>query len=171
MPKVMKKTVFFIISLLLLAVMYSCKPTEKNYREAYESAKSKREQADADLNLPATGLQSMDGPRLVPVNGDTVYYNREKLGTSDVDSIFIDRYNVVVASYRMVTNARRQVSDLQRKFKGAYAARVKDDKWYVVAATFPEIGEAVKFINDYKRSHPDGPFVGLPGSPVIIEQR
>ena len=56
---------------VLLLVAYGCKPTEKNYRAAYDAALAKRTKAAAEL-AEYPGLTDETTPRLTPVGADSV---------------------------------------------------------------------------------------------------
>lgn len=160
--------------LFALAVSVAgCKPTERNYKAAYDAALQKRqsEAADPDLNLPSGGLQSMGGPRLQDVGGRQVYLSAEPLKFVDGLEHDMRRYNVAVAAYKMQTNCAAQVSDLFTRGYKAFAARNGDDKYYVIAASFDTLDEAAAFVEEYEASHRDAAYIGLPDAPVIIEKR
>ena len=71
----MKKTIRFILTIcILMPLLYACKPTEKGYRQAYEAAKSKREQKDPDEDLLTGGhkLLNEGSSRWNVIDGDSV---------------------------------------------------------------------------------------------------
>lgn len=165
----MRKLMTGVAIVFALTMLWSCKPTEKNYKAAYDAAVSKREKADADIEIPAGGLQSLDGPRRMPVDGDTVYYQHERLRMPEGDTRVIPRFNVAVAVYKMSTNAASMVENLKKKYPDAYYAREADEKWWVVVAGFSSISDAVKFLRTYEKKNPNMHYIGLPGSPVLLE--
>ena len=68
----------------MAALMFvGCKPTEKNYKAAYDAALSRRQEVAQEQMRPATGLLSDDGPQMRIVGGDTVYVLRERLRLTD----------------------------------------------------------------------------------------
>lgn len=97
-----------VMAALLLA---SCKPTEKNYKAAYDAALEKREAAMREQMIPTTGLMSDDGPQMRVVEGDTVYVLREALRRGE-PSRKVGGWSVAVALYKMETNARANVENL-----------------------------------------------------------
>ena len=67
------------ISAAMVALMFvGCKPTENNYKAAYDAAVSKRQEVAKEQMRPASGLMSDDGPQLRVVDGDSVYVLRER---------------------------------------------------------------------------------------------
>lgn len=155
---------------VLVLLLAGCKPTEKNYRSAYDAAKAKREAANAEAMIPATGLLSDDGPQMRIMEGDTLFIANDRLRRVPVnDSVpQLDTYNVAVGVYKMNTNARASAVRLEDKGYRAHAAQTTGDRWYTIAASFPTLGEAREFIRDFRADNPDYPYIGLPGAPVVV---
>lgn len=154
-----------VMAALLLA---SCKPTEKNYKAAYDAALEKREAAMREQMIPTTGLMSDDGPQMRVVEGDTVYVLREALRRGE-PSRKVGGWSVAVALYKMETNARANVENLVSEgYAPAFVARAGSEKWYAVVATVSTLDSARMVSSDFRRSHPGYPYVGLPKSPVIL---
>lgn len=61
--------------LALIPIAAGCKPTEKNYKAAYDAALKKREAAavDADMMIPAGALQQIGGPQKRKIGDVEVY--------------------------------------------------------------------------------------------------
>lgn len=167
----MKKSVLPILA-LLLAGMTACKPTESNYKAAYDAAQQKRQAAanDPDLMLPAGALKSIDGPVKRDINGDSLYVIKEHLKfTGGVEHDF-HKWNVAVASYKMPTNCAAHVSELFTKGYKAFSVENPEGKFYVIAGSFPELSDAAVFAKEYAAGKTSSDFIGLPGEPVIIEK-
>ncbi|MDE7115737.1 MAG: hypothetical protein K2O56_04850 [Muribaculaceae bacterium] len=148
-------------------VLASCKPTEKNYREAYDVAVSKREKSAE--SLAADGLVSEDAPRSKVVDGDTLYFVNEILRVDDGASP-LKQLNVAVAVFKMNTNARAGASMLSEKGYDARAARAMEDKWYIIAGSFDSMDDTRAFIDRFRKENPSYPYIGLGGNPVIIRR-
>lgn len=174
----MKKRIFQLISLSILigAVIPSltgCKPTEKNYQEAYDAARKKKaaDAVDPDMALPATGLKRLDAPAEREVNG-------EKLNVKHIfikyagkgEAPVMERYNVAVARYKMPTNAIAQSEDLLRAGYKAFPVEGVDGFFYVVAGTFTTLEEAAGFIKEYEKKHSAAQAVGLDERYLVIER-
>lgn len=148
-------------------VLSSCKTTEKNYQQAYDAAKARREAALAE-SMPEDGLISDDGPTLKVIDGDSVYVSRDRLSIPNDGSRQPAPYSVAVSLYKMPTNARAQAETLVKKGYDAYPARTTGDRWYVVAGVFNSQAEARGFIKEFKKKNPKYTYIGLPEAPVIV---
>lgn len=149
-----------------------CKPTEKNYRAAYDAARQKKEKkaaADADIYIPATGLQSLSGDKRVEVNGATANLKRIYLKyIGDGDAPGRHKYNVAVSRYKMPTNVKAHVSRLSSDYPDAYPAQGSDGYYYVIADTFDDIEVAADFAGKFEAKNKNG-IVGLDEGILIIE--
>lgn len=148
--------------------LISCKPTEKNYKSAYDAAQRKRDEAVREQMIPSTGMMSMDGPQLRVVNGDSVYVLRERLRTA-VGKVLPSPWVVAVGVYKMDTNANASVESLKAKgWENAMVARGPGSKYYAIAAEAPTLEIAAESAAKFKKTFPDYPFIGLPGAPVLV---
>lgn len=167
---------------MLLSICVSCKPTENNYKSAYDIArgqKEKEQQQDAELGIPAEGFIPEDGPRkenageailnvkamplkYVEVDGD----NKEK---SNSIPQHLHRWNVAVSKYKMSTNAFAQINQLRKSGINAVCAKSNDDYLYVVALTCDDKQNAETFMLDFIKKHKKYSYVGLDGAPLLIE--
>lgn len=143
----------------------ACKPTEKNYRSAYDVAVNKREKAAEAL--AADGLVAEDAPRSQVVGGDTLYFVNEVLKVDD-GSTPLKALNVAVGVFKMNTNARSGALALKDKGYDARAARALGDKWYILAGSFDTMDETRAFLKRFRKENPQYPYIGLSGKPVII---
>jgi len=176
----MKAKCLLVVAVALVSLT-GCKPTERNYKAAYDAALAKREKTETDIEIPESGLISLDGPRTRQVGNEKVYYDviplrltasadAKREDSNGVDDPCPMRYNVVVGKYRMATNARSQAAMLwQMGYKGAFPAHVNKDAQYSVAASFDTIEAAAEFIKEFVAAHPDMKYVGLPDAPVVVE--
>ena len=162
----MKKSLVYIV--IAFFALVSCKPTEDNYRKAYEAAKNKREAANAEAMMPATGILNDDGPMRKIVEGDTLYISRDRLRRDSVIAARIKPYNVAVGIYKMSTNAKAQARSLSEEGYDAFAAQTTGERWYTIAGGFQTVSEASAFIKEFRNKHREYPYIGLPSSPIII---
>lgn len=161
--------ILILCVLCCIAIFSSCKPTEKNYRSAYDAAIAKREKANSENMLPATGLLSVDGPRLHVVNGDTLYVLNERL-KGYPDSIRLNEYNVAIAMFKMRTNASALASRLDAGTERFIVAQGREGKWYTLAGSFDSLEKAIKAALNFKKEHWEYNYISLPGAPVIIRK-
>ncbi len=149
-----------------------CKPTEKNYKAAYDAAKAKREAAksDSDLALMLDGhtLDTSEGGSAVtdragdsyPQKAITLVFENEMDGEGD--------YYLAVSSYSMPTNARAQAHDMDAKGDTVTVARDTDSKWYVIAGRSVDRTSAAAMAERFVGTHPGFSFIGLDGKPLIL---
>lgn len=158
-----------MISAAFVALMFiGCKPTENNYRKAYDAALAKRRQAAEEQMRPATGLLSDDGPMQRVIEGDTVYVINESLRLADGKRPS-GRWALAVGLYKMDTNAKASASDLSSQgYPDAFAAKATGGKFYTVVLVAPNMDSVRMESKKFKTRFPDYPYVGLPGSPVLI---
>lgn len=163
------KILSFLIAITFAISIVSCKPTEKNYKAAYDAALGKREaaKADMDVNLPEGALQQIDGPQLKEVDGKQVYILNMRIRPLDQGIKLPGKYNVAIGSYKMNTNCLAQVDVLKKEGYEAFAVRDSEPMYYSIAGSFETLQEAVQFYEDYKKGK-NRVYVGLPNNPVII---
>lgn len=161
----MKRLLFPILITLLFV---GCKPTEKGYQAAYDAAKQKREAAAREQMLPAQGLQSDDGPQLRVVNGDSIYVLRAIMRTEDskrADNPWL----LAVGVYRMSTNAEANARNLRLSgYPRATWLKGPENKWYTISDGAETLDSLKAMSRQFKDTHPNYPYVGLPANPVII---
>ncbi len=168
----MKRIIMGLAVVSLLAAA-GCKPTESNYKAAYDAAQKKRQAAaavDAEMSLPAGALQAVDAPRKRVVDGDSVYVVKQPLKFTGGLEVDVHRWNVAVACYKMPTNCAAQVSELFTKGYKAFSAESTGDRFYVIAGSFETLHEAAGFARKYAEGKDASAFIGLPGEPVVIER-
>lgn len=162
------KKIIFISAAIVALMFVGCKPTENNYRNAYDAAVAKREQAAAEQMRPASGLLSDDGPMQRVVNGDTVYVLNERVSMLDGGAA-PDRWGVAVGIYKMDTNARASAEDIMAAgFGNAFVARGTEGRFFTIAATAHTLETAKEESERFRKQFPDYPYVGLPAAPVLI---
>lgn len=160
----------FVFAMALVCMcLAGCKPTEKNYKSAYDAALEKRQAAVADLGVEIDGtrLEQVDGAQLREVDGVSVYVLNERISPADFISELPGNYNVAVGKYKMITNSKSQSEVLQKSGLHAFPAKNSEDYYYTIAASFPSLTEAVEFYKNYQKNE-GNVFVGLPGAPIII---
>ncbi|MDE5868848.1 MAG: SPOR domain-containing protein [Muribaculaceae bacterium] len=153
---------------LIALVLAGCKPTEENYKKAYDAAKAKRELANADAMMPTTGLMNDDGISLKVVDGDSIYVSHERLRVDAELKSELKTYSVAVGVYKMNTNAKAQAAALTQEGYKAFASQTTGERWYTILGSFDSLAEAKTLMSEFKKKNPDYPYIGLPGAPVVI---
>lgn len=158
-----------LISAAMAALIFvGCKPTEKNYKAAYDAAVAKRAVAAAEQMRPATGLLSDDGPALRIYDGDSVFVAREHLVPLD-SAALRGHWAVAIGVFKMDTNAKASAAAIRsRGFRHALAAKTTGGRYYAIASSAATLDSARVSAKEFKAVFPDYPYIGLPGAPVLI---
>lgn len=161
---------------LLAPMLYSCKPTEKGYQQAYEAAKSKREQKDPDEEILTGGhrLLSEGSTQWKVICGDSLQLQHKFLRPVK-GSVWPQSgpYRLAVAMFKMTTNANSMLEDLKKKTSlTPVIATDGKDTYYMIAgsATYPDsLGNV---LSTFRRENPGFSYIGLPtAKPLIIVGR
>ena len=149
-----------------------CKPTEKNYKAAYDAAVAKRTAAASTADDLTDGhtMQREGGPRSEVLNGDTLMIRTERLtGFGAGADAGVKRYNLVVASYKMPANAEAQAAALKADGWEARVLRTGSDTFYVVAAQSDNREDIAVKLKAFRKRYPKMQYVGMPDGPVVEE--
>ena len=136
----MKKYSILLIAGAMAALsLGSCKPTETNYRQAYEAAaEQRRESTGLDSTIYGRIRNSAVTSWLV-VNGDSLPMRKEYIGYTDGGGSSRDnvkRYNVVVGQFRQVFNAKQMRQRLiDNGYDSAMIVHTREPLYYVVTST------------------------------------
>ena len=161
---------------MLLGMLYSCKPTEKGYRQAYEAAKSKREQVDPEEDLLTGGhkLLNEESTNWKVIAGDSVQLQHMFLKPTDGSTWpQSGPYRLAVAMFKMTTNANSMLADLKRKgnLQPVIATDGKD-RYYIIAGSATYADSLGNVLSTFRKEHPGFQYIGLtPQKPVIIVGR
>ena len=172
-PSRMSNSRYPLIILAVAAVTFvSCKPTEKNYKAAYDAALSKRqaEKEDPDMALMLGGhvLDTSEGSTAVKTAAGIQYPAKSTSLKFENEPGAEGEWYVAVSRFSMPTNARAQAADLTSSGCQAFVARDTEKQWYVIVkrtATRTMAGEAA---SEFIATHKDFPFTGLDGRPLLI---
>lgn len=161
-----------IAGLLLLS---ACKPTEKNYRTAYEKAAqvSHRKAMADSIGFSGERLELIDGPRVRVVNGDSILMGREMVRPLDkADTGEEGRIGIAVARFTRPTNARHHADDLRKDYPHSFVAKDGGDNYYVMIKRVPDVDSAIEPIRVFQLAHPGYPYIGLGQGPwtMIINE-
>ncbi len=165
------RSIRIALTLIALGGLVSCKPTEGNYRKAYEAAVEKRTKADPDADLiygghrPASPLGAIEEQ----IGQETFYTLRVQVNVVEGEGQG-NPYRVAVAFFRMSANAVSDASRLRAAGVGeAGVVTSGDEKYFVTVASAPTLKEAAAQASAYAAGHPDTPYIGLGhSSPLIL---
>jgi hypothetical protein len=151
----MKRLVYATLLATVFALTFSaCKTSEENYRKAYEIAKAKQYEG-----LTEEEITAMEQEAIVPKSyykGDSIPYRPMYVKWDDggVDSTAL-KYNVVVADFTQLFNARSVMSRLQKAgYRNAVVMHDKDNRYYVGAVTTASLDSAVVAFHALEKKSP-----------------
>lgn len=142
----------------------ACKPTEKNYRAAYDIAIAKKQKTEAELE--AEGIVDADAPTMRIVKGDTLYFKQMPLRITSSDTP-LHPYNLVVDEFKMPTNARSSAETIKEKGFEARALQSSGGKWIVVAGGADSLDDAAALVRKFKSGFPNYTYIGF-GKPILV---
>lgn len=156
---------------LFLILATGCKPTEQNYKAAYDKAydaAQKKIESETE-SIDGVKMESLNGPRVEVVEGDTVLVapGRTRPFETTLDKSK-GRMGIAVAHYKMPTNARKHSADLNAEYPESMVAYDGSENYYVVLSVVPSLKDAAPIIKEFKAKHPDFRYIGLPEGPRVI---
>lgn len=167
-----------ITRLALLGVcaltLWACKPSERNYRLAYETAQQKaRAGIDDDIfelmqaeELPPWRRTATDSVRTIAA---PVIWHYTPAAVDSGGRIDPAPYNLIVGKYSMPTNARAQADRLATQGYRSHVLRTGQPIYYVVAVASASLDTIASAAHDYARRFPKG-IVALPQPLCLIPQ-
>ena len=137
----------FIVSAIALFMFAACKTNEANYRAAYEIAKQKSmDGVDAETYEK---MQRESMPTKEVAGGDTLRMMRAAVNLAKYEgngSAMLKRYNVVVAQFKQIFNAKAMMGRLKNQGYDAIVLQNPDPLYYVVAGSVDSKNEAVELL-------------------------
>ena len=129
----MKK--IFIV-LMLAGILTGCKPTEANYKAAYDIAKQKKEQSNDDVPQ-GSSLQKYDMHKQTVISGDKFMILRTYVTPVDEGVITresLKRYNVVVGQFKQIFNAKQMRKRLNENgYPDAGILKIRNQDYLVIS--------------------------------------
>lgn len=148
-----------LIAVALAAAVAGCKPTEENYKAAYDKAVAGREAAaasaegDADVTeMRDSKLGEMEYKGVkYPISVQYVKITDGAGGANDD----IRKYMVVASRFKQVFNARMMRDRLAESgYPGAFVVQNGDKYYFVVAGSYTELPQAIELYNKLKGDKP-----------------
>lgn len=168
----MNKFVAAIVVGMIICLLGSCKTTVKNYQDAYEVAREKRERDEArhrqlqeEMGIVRGQLENVDEPSIGRIEL-TDPADSCKMSVKAANVAFHRDDKVVgvalaVARFKMAANAEGLTADLKAEgFSQARMARSGEEYYVLIGeGTYPAdlAAEAFRF----KKNFPDFPYVGV----------
>lgn len=167
------KIYFLPLFLLLVMLLPACKPTEANYKSAYDAALQKRNQKDPDEDILFGGHKQASplGSVEQEVGGSVMQVLYAPCTLINPDSIASsNHYRVAIARYRMEANALAHAERLSAEGeKGVAVAKLGDERFIVIAYSAPSLSEAGEWLAARIKSFPESKWIGMiPPEPMIL---
>lgn len=163
----MKKYLLIFGAAVLL--LTACKPTEKNYKNAYDAAygAAQRKAEKEAESLSGGKLESLDGPQLEVVGSDSIPMGRERVKPYETQlPADGNKVGIAIARYKVPTNARRHLEDVKAEYPEAFVASDGGENYYVMVKRVASVPEALEPIRLYRLAHPADAYLGL-GTPTL----
>lgn len=152
-------------------ILTGCKPTEKNYQDAYEKAyaAAQRRAAAEHESLEGLPVESMTDERMETVDGETFMVSDKRLKPVEADSVAPEgKYGVAVAHYSMSTNARMHLENLKKDFPEAFLAKDGAEHFYVIISRVAKMSDVPSIIRRFREKYPDFRYIGLHETPEVF---
>ncbi|MCM1319322.1 MAG: hypothetical protein NC217_02950 [Muribaculaceae bacterium] len=169
----MKKLIFgAILSLTTASLFVGCKPTENNYRMAYDKAMEKQREGLTDEQYALMYEESL--PRYMRTPTDSVRGFSESM-IWQYTPIAVDSgrkvdpapYNLTVGKYSMLTNAKSHADNLAADGWKSYVFRNGEPIYYVIVMRSADLDSVAQAAHAYTKRYPRGT-VSIPEPMVIV---
>ncbi len=172
----MKMIRIIVMMVVALGVLSGCKPTEKGYKQAYDAAKSKREQVDPDEDILTGGhrLLNEEATNWKVIAGDSLQLKHMFLKPTDGKGWpQSGPYRLAVAMFKMTTNANSMLADLKkRRSLTPVIATDGKDTYYIIAGSATYADSLGSVLSTFRKENPGFQYIGLgSGRPEIIVGR
>ena len=158
-----------IAALGLLAIMASCKTTEKNYREAYDrTVAAPADSTRLDFEDTIYGAQRRSIREVAMRSGEDTVMTKVQRVAMTVESvqgreIVMSRYNVVVGEFKQEFNACSMCERLVNLgYPSAFVVNNVEPYYYVVIGTCDKLADAVALCKQVSQKPPFALKQGLP---------
>lgn len=142
----------------MMTCTWSCKTSEKNYREAYERAMAGRETGESPIDGTVYAAQRQMGLNKFVMAGDTfdVYSTRVSVteGGGGIREN-LRRYNIVVGQFKQQFNAvsmRNRLAD--GGYPSAFVVQTPEPYYFVILGSYSELGAAASALKQIPEQMP-----------------
>ena len=143
------KKLLYIMMLMAAVMLTACHSSEKNYREAYEKAKERRQTSIGSETYAKIEAERQRYTHVI--NGDSVRMLYVNVNVAIDSTDVAHDYNVVVATFTQRINAKSYRDRLREEcgLAGSYVLfGGKDKQYFVVAQGFDNSTDAAAMIHD-----------------------
>ncbi len=141
------KKLRFIIPAILLGLIVSCKPSEKNYRQAYDRTVEGRQEGEYLDSTIYNKFRIQGRPAYAVVGSDTLHYRIERIGYTKGEGATpssASRFQIVVGQFKQIFNAREMRRRMMEGgYAGAFIVQTGEPLYYVVALSQPDAAAAM----------------------------
>lgn len=163
---------YLMLPIAVLLLIGGCKTTEKNYRLAYEKAQQKaREGLDDEVyeqmvkeSLPPYKRTATDSVRVM---GERLMWQYTPAAVDSGRQLLPMEYNLAVAKYSMLTNAKAHADRLAAEGWKAVLMRTGTPSYYVVVKMSASLDTVAAAAHKYAARYPNG-CVALPEPIALI---
>lgn len=157
----MRKASIYIIAILLACGLPACKPTENNYRLAYDKAKQREREGLTEDEFEKMTLEGLPGYRYTATDSVRVFskgviwqYTPESVDAGN--TISPDYYNLAVGKYTMLTNAKAHADRLAADGWRALVLRSGEPEYYVIVKQSSDLDTIAAAAHSYTKRYPQG---------------
>lgn len=141
----MKASKYILLTALAVVSLSSCKPTEENYRKAYEATVAKSGKKSVEGTIYNRYRQQQRMTQIVVAPGDTLDVRHEmvtltKDGGGSAETL--REYNLVVAQFKQVFNAKAMCERLSGMGYQPFIMQTREPLYYVIAGSCETTAEA-----------------------------
>lgn len=145
-----------LLAMPAFALLTGCKTTEANYRAAYETAKERANTGGLDSTVYAL-MRREARPGMLKVGNDTMPLTTQYVKSTTIDGVAkpLNRYNIVVAQFKQLFNAKSMVGRLNGAgYADAWIAETKEPLYYVIASSHGDAASALRGLEAIKTQPP-----------------
>lgn len=166
----MKLSGLLTIAVASLAVLSACKPSEENYRKAYEATVAKNGKKTVEGTVYNRYREMQRTAQIALADGDTISVRHENVtltkdGGGSAETA--GEYNIVVARFKQIFNAKAMSERLTSMGYSPFIVQTREPLYYVVAATCATPAEAAEQL---RRISSDSRLSFQAGCPWVLQR-
>ena len=152
---------YSLVALVGLSLFVACKPTERNYKLAYDKARQKARQGLTDEQYDIMLLNSLPPYRhtltdSVRTFAEPVIWQYTPLAVDSGRKQTPAPYNLTVGKYSMLTNAKAHADRLAGDGWRSVVLRNGEPVYYVVVKMSANLDTIARAAHDYAARYPNG---------------